>query len=246
MMQSGIVAGVLALSLAVGGCNRGTAEQGAEETRAFAVRDFDQVTLSGADDVKVIYGRDFAVAATGVPDALDRLDIRKDGTGLIIAQKDEKGWKIGWDKSRPSAVVTVTMPLIRAATLSGAGDLNVASATPEDAFAARLSGSGNLTVENSRAKAVDLTLTGAGNMKLRGLADSVKAQLTGSGSIDAVALAAREVTVGLTGAGNITASASELATGTLSGVGNVEIAGPARCAVSKTGVGDVSCGVARE
>jgi len=61
--------------------------------------------------------------------------------------------------------------LAGAATLSGAGDLNVASATPEDVFAARLSGSGNMTVANSRAKAVDLTLTGAGSMKLRGVAD---------------------------------------------------------------------------
>lgn len=245
-MRNGIAAGLLALSLTVGACSRSDAEQRPEETRTFALRDFDQVTLSGADDVKVIYGRDFAVAATGTPDALDRLDIRQSGTSLIVAQKEDKGWKIGWDKNKSSAMVTVTMPLIRAATLSGAGDLDVASATPEDAFAARLSGSGNLAVENSRAKAVDLTLTGAGNMKLRGLADSVKAQLTGSGSIDAVALAAREVTVGLTGAGSISASASELATGTLSGVGNVDIAGAARCAVRKSGVGDVRCGVTRE
>ena len=245
-MRNGILAGLLAMTLTLGGCSRSPAEQGREETRTFALRDFDQVTLSGADDVNVIYGRDFAVAATGAPDALDRLDIRTDGTTLILAQKEDKGWTIGWDRKDASTLVTVTLPLIRAATLSGAGDLNVASATPEDAFAARLSGSGNLTVENSRAKAVDLSLTGAGSMKLRGVADRVKAQLTGSGNIDAVALTAREVTVGLTGAGNISASASELATGTLSGVGNVDIVGPGRCAVRKTGVGDVRCGVTRE
>lgn len=245
-MRNGTLVGLLAVSLTLGGCGHSQAEQGRDETRTFALKDFDQVTLSGADDVNVIYGRDFAVAATGAPDALDRLDIRTEGATLIVGQKEDKGWKIGWDRKDTSALVTVTLPMIRAATLSGAGDLNVASATPEDAFAARLSGSGNMTVANSRAKAVDLTLTGAGSMKLRGAADTVKAQLTGSGSIDAVALTAREVTVGLTGAGNISASASELATGTLSGVGNVEIAGPARCAVSKTGVGDVRCGVARE
>jgi len=245
-MRNGILAGLLAMTLTLGGCSRSQAEQSRDETRTFALRDFDQVTLSGADDVNVIYGRDFAVAATGTPDALDRLDIRTEGRTLRIAQKDGKGWTIGWDRKDASTLVTVTLPLIRAATLSGAGDLNVASATPEDAFVARLSGSGNLTVENSRAKAVDLSLTGAGSMKLRGVADSVKAQLTGSGNIDAVALSARDVTVGLTGAGNISASASELATGTLSGVGNVDIAGPARCAVRKTGVGDVRCGVTRE
>ena len=245
-MRNGTLVGLLVVSLTLGGCGRSQAEQGPEETRTFPLRDFDQVTLSGADDVNVIYGRDFAVAATGAPDALDRLDIRTEGATLIVAQKEDKGWKIGWDTKSASALVTVTLPMIRAATLSGAGDLNVSSATPEDAFAARLSGSGDMTVANSRAKAVDLTLTGAGSMKLRGVADTVKAQLTGSGSIDAVALTAREVTVGLTGAGNISASASELATGTLSGVGNVDVVGPARCAVRKTGVGDVRCGVARE
>jgi len=238
IMRDGVLAGLLAMTLMLGGCSRSQAEQSREETRPFALRGFDQVTLSGADDVNVIYGRDFAVAATGAPDALDRLDIRTDGTTLIVAQKEDKGWTIGWDKMTASTLVTVTLPMIRAATLSGA--------TAQDAFAARLSGSGNLTVENTRAKAVDLSLTGAGSMKLRGVADRVKAQLTGSGNIDAVALTARKVTVGLTGAGNISASASELATGTLSGVGNVDIVGPARCAVRKTGVGDVRCGVTRE
>lgn len=225
-MRNGILVSLLAVTLTLGGCGRSQAEQGRDETRTFALKDFDQVTLSGADDVNVIYGRDFAVAATGAPAALDRLDIRTEGAALIIAQKEDKGWQIGWDRKDTSALVTVTLPMIRAATLSGAGDLNVSSATPEDTFAARLSGSGN--------------------MKLRGVADTVKAQLTGSGSIDAVALTARDVTVGLTGAGNISASASELATGTLSGVGNVDVVGPARCAVRKTGVGDVRCGVARE
>jgi hypothetical protein len=245
-MRNGILAGLLAVTLTLGGCGRGGAEQGPEETRSFALRDFDRVTLNGADDVNVIYGRDFAVVAAGPQNALDRLDIRKDGTTLVVGQKEDKGWTIGWDKHKSAAIVTVTLPLIRAATLSGAGDMNVASATPEDAFTARLSGSGNMTVANSRAKAVDLTLTGAGSMKLRGLADSVTAQLTGSGSMDAVALTARGVTVDLSGAGSISASASELATGTLSGVGNVDIAGSARCAVRKTGIGEVRCGVARE
>lgn len=245
-MRNMFVVGLLAATLTVGACGRTQADPGPETTRKFALRDFDQVTLGGADDVKVIYGRDFAVSATGPQDAIDALDIQQDGSALVVTRKEEKGWKIGWDKQKASALVTVTMPLIRSATLSGAGDLTIASATPEDSFDAKLSGSGTMTIENSRAKAVDLSLTGAGNLKVRGTADTLNAHLSGSGSMDAVALAAREVTVSLTGAGNIAASASELATGTLSGVGNVDIAGAARCAVRKSGVGDVRCGAAKE
>lgn len=245
-MRKMVVMGLMATALTVGGCGRSEADPGPETTRAFAFKDFDEVTLAGADDVKVIYGRNYAIAATGPEDVIEELEIRQNGRSLIVSRKEEKGWKIGWDKRKTSALVTVTMPLIRAATLSGAGDLTVVTATPEDSFGAKLSGSGNMSVENSRAKAVDLSLTGAGNMTVRGVADTVNAQLTGSGSMDAVALPAREVTVSLSGAGNITASASELATGTLSGVGNVDIAGAARCAVRKSGIGDVRCGVAKE
>lgn len=245
-MRFKTAAGVIALALMAGGCGRSEAQQGPEETRGFAMKDFDRVTLAGADSIKVMYGRDFAVAATGSREALDRLDVRQEGATLVVTRKKEKGWNLSWGKNSRSAQVVVTMPLIRAASLTGAGDLSVATATPEDAFSASLTGTGRLNVDNSRAKAVDLSLTGAGDMKLRGAADTVKAQLTGTGNMDTVALAAREVDINLTGAGNISASASELASGTLSGVGNVEIAGPARCAVRKSGVGNVRCGTARE
>lgn len=245
-MRKIVVMGLMATALTVGGCGRSQAGAGPETMQTFAFKGFDQITLGGADDVKIIYGRDFAISATGPQDAMDALDIRQEGSSLIVSRKEEKGWKIGWDKRKTSALVTVTMPLIRAATLSGAGDLTVGTATPEDSFDGRLSGSGNMSVENSRAKAVNLSLTGAGNLKVRGVADTLNASLTGSGSMDAVALAAREVTVNLTGAGSITASASELATGTLSGVGNVDIAGSARCAIRKSGVGEVRCGIAKE
>lgn len=245
-MRRGFAAGILATALMVGGCGRGEAGQKSQETRSFAFADFDQVTLGGSDNVKVIYGRTFAISATGPADVLDRLDVHKEGASLIVSRKKQDGWKIGWKEKSAAATVTVTMPLLRAATLSGAGNLTVATATPEDAFAARLSGSGDLSVDNSRAKTVNLDLTGAGNMTLRGAADTVNARLTGSGNMDAVGLPAREVTVVLSGAGNIAASARELATGTLSGVGSVDIAGSARCAVRKTGVGDVRCGTARE
>lgn len=245
-MRHGFAAGLLATALAMGGCGRGEAGQGPQETRSFALVDFDRVTLGGSDNVKIVYGRNFAISATGPADVLDRLDVRKDGATLLITRKKQDGWKIGWNKKTSSATVTVTMPLLRAAMLSGAGNMTIATATPEDAFAATLSGSGDLSVDNSRAKAVDLSLTGAGNMTLRGTADTINARLTGSGNMDTVALSARDVTVGLSGAGNISASASESASGTLSGVGNIDIAGAARCAVRKSGVGHVRCGTARE
>lgn len=245
-MRNMFVLGLLAASLTVGACGRSQADPGPDTTRKFALRDFDQVTLGGSDDVKVLYGRDFAVSATGPKEAVDALDIRQDGSTLLVTRLEEKGWKIGWDKRNATALVTVTMPLIRSAALSGAGDMTIASATPEDRFDAKLSGPGSMVIENSRAKAVDLSLTGAGNLKARGAADTLNAHLSGSGSMDAVALAAREVTVRLTGAGSITARASELATGTHSGVGNVDIAGTARCAVRKTGVGEVRCGMGKE
>ena len=70
-MRNRVGAGILAIALVLGGCSRSEAQQGPEETRSFANKGFDRVTLAGADSVKIIYGRDFGVSATGAQAATD-------------------------------------------------------------------------------------------------------------------------------------------------------------------------------
>ena len=140
------------------------------------------------------------------------------------------------------SVSSMRRELIRSAVLSGAGDLDIKTATAPDSFSARLSGSGNLTVDNVQARAVDLITTGAGDILARGTAEAMAARLSGAGSLDARGLQVKDADIRLSGAGDVHANVSGTARGVLTGVGSIDVEGPAKCAIARTGVGDVRCG----
>jgi hypothetical protein len=235
---------LLFLMVLLVGCGRGEVEsQAPQQQRAFAARDFNSVDLAGADDVRIVYGKNFAVSASGPAKALKRLDIRVEGGVLKLGRlKEENGWNLGWARDEKSATIAVTMPVIRSAVLSGAGDLDIKTATAPDSFSARLSGSGNLTVDNVQARAVDLITTGAGDILARGTAEAMAARLSGAGSLDARGLQVKDADIRLSGAGDVHANVSGTARGVLTGVGSIDVEGPAKCAIARTGVGDVRCG----
>ncbi len=228
------------------GCGRGESNaETPQQTRTFAAHDFNGVELAGADDVRVVYGKDFAVSASGPADALDRLDIRVEGGVLKInRRKQDHRWSIGWSRDEKSASIAVTMPVIRSAELSGAGDMDIKTATAPDAFSAGLSGSGNLKVDNVQTRAVDLTVSGAGDLLARGSAEALAARLSGSGSLDARGLAVKDADIRLSGAGDVRANVTGTAGGALTGVGNIDVTGAAKCSIKRSGVGDVRCGPA--
>lgn len=228
------------------GCGRGESNAEApQQARSFAARDFNGVELAGADNVRVVYGRDFAVTASGPADALERLDIRVEGNTLKInRRKDEHRWTLGWSRDEKETLVAVTMPVIRSAVLSGAGDLDIKTATAPEGFSGALSGSGNFKIDNVQTRVVDLTLSGVGDFLARGSAEALTARLSGSGSLDARGLVVKDADIRLSGAGDVRANVTGTAVGALSGVGDVDIVGPAKCTIARTGVGDVRCGPA--
>jgi Putative auto-transporter adhesin, head GIN domain len=214
----------------------------ARESRSFSASGFESVTLAGSDDVRVVQGKDFAVSATGSAKVLDALDIRVEAGVLKIGRKRGAGWNFSWSgKGDHGAVVTVTMPVIRAATLSGSGDMQVAS-TAEDTFDGSIAGSGNLTIVDARAAQTQFSLAGSGDLSVAGAAKTVDLNLAGSGDIDAGKLDAETLSISVAGSGDVRARATGKADVSLIGSGDVDITGTKDCKVSKVGSGDVRCG----
>lgn len=224
--------------MAMTACAQGPANAA---TANFNVRDFDQVALQGPDSIHVIPGNAFSVTAEGPQEALDKLNIRVEQGVLKVSRKEEKGWNWGGWRNKARALVTVTLPAIRAASLSGAGDLDVSAPVKGDHFTASLSGAGDLKIRNAAVHVMDVRLSGAGNISLIGTADQLAAGVSGSGNVEARSLAARTAQLSVSGVGNINARVSEIATGGVSGVGNVSVVGGARCDLKKSGVGSVHC-----
>ncbi|MFX7025260.1 DUF2807 domain-containing protein, partial [Acinetobacter baumannii] len=84
-------------------------------------------------------GPQFAVHAEGPAEVLDRLRIERDGDTLSIGRKSTMGFE--W--STRDATITVTMPAIHGASVTGSGDMAVERVTG-DSFKGSATGSGNL------------------------------------------------------------------------------------------------------
>ena len=226
-------------ALLLGGC--GIAEStpsGPSGTRSFEVSGFDQVELAGSDNVRVIAGPAFSVQATGPEKILDQLKIEVKGSRLIVGRKS-RNWVAGW-QSGEGALVTVTMPTIKAASLAGSGDMAIDRVeTPE--FQANLAGSGNLSLDSAQVEKLEANLAGSGDIILAGTAKTIDISIAGSGDVTAKELNATDARVSIAGSGNVDARATGSASISLLGSGDVNISGTANCKTSKMGSGEVRC-----
>ncbi|WP_230771056.1 head GIN domain-containing protein [Sphingomonas sp. Leaf4] len=215
--------------------NGGASEPARTAERTVALRGFSGVDLAGPDRVDVVTGRDFAVQARGDAAVLDRLTFEVKGTTLRIARKPQTGWN--W-RDR-TAVIRVTLPALKAATLSGSGDLSIDRAAD---LTAQLTGSGDMTIARLTGRTARLGLRGSGTIAAAGRVDSLALSLSGSGDIDARQVKASQASVAVAGSGDVSADVDGPAAVSLTGSGSATLGARARCTVRKAGSGEARCG----
>ncbi len=225
------------IAVACSGANASQDDNSPMGSRSFSASGFERVKLAGSDNVRVIAGEGFAVEATGPQSVLDRLDIRVEGDTLHVGREKREGWN--WSSGK-GAVITVTMPVVRGATLAGSGDLSVA-ATADDRFEGRLAGSGDLDIADVRAAETKFSLAGSGDIRAKGKARAADYSVAGSGNIEAPQLLSESLAVSVAGSGNVNAHTSGQANVRIAGSGDVTIAGTKDCVTRKVGSGEVRC-----
>lgn len=244
-MRTYFLAPLSLAALTLGACNHDSkaasapASNGPDGSRNFAVANFTGVALKGSDDVVVREGAAFAVTATGPQDQLDKLEITVEN-GTLSVDREGSSWM---NNSRGKAVqVTVTMPRLDRALLSGSGTMQVAKASG-DSVSASVSGSGDLTIAEVTTKMLDLSVAGSGDLTIaKGVTEKGSYDIAGSGDVSASGVTATNVDLSIAGSGNIDANASGGASVSIVGSGDVKVTGGAKCATSKVGSGDVTCG----
>lgn len=203
--------------------------------RNFPVTGFDRLQVRGSADVTVTTGKAVGVRATGDPQALDRLDIRVEKGALIVGTK-RGSW--GWDNGK--VAVAVTVPMLRAASVSGSGDVRVDRVDTAE-FEASVAGSGNLALPSLTASRARFSVMGSGNVDATGKANETRASVAGSGNLNIGALRSGVLTASVSGSGEIDAFATTSASVSAAGSGDIRVRGGARCAISKAGSGRVDC-----
>ncbi len=213
---------------------------GDRASRSFGVSGFDRIALRGSDNVVVRVGGAESVTATGPEDELEKLEITvKDGQLRIGREKE--GWSWSWGKDRKPVVVTVTLPRLRGAAVTGSGDMQV-DRIETASFEGAIAGSGDLRVGQLRAEAASLNIAGAGDLSIAGQAKSLDISIAGSGNLAAQDLKTERAKISIAGSGDVRAFVTGEADVSIVGSGNVALAGNPRCRTSKMGSGDVTCG----
>ncbi|CCW19093.1 hypothetical protein EBBID32_34550 [Sphingobium indicum BiD32] len=204
------------------------------------LKDFTAIDATGPDDVAVTIGETFAVRAEGDPKAIEQLTIAVKGDRLVIGRKSGSNWSWGRNDGNQGATIRVTMPAIRAAALTGAGDFTLDRAEG-DTLDLSLTGAGDFDIGAVKLRSLKADITGAGSVKIAGTADEGRLAITGAGDIDADGLKLGKADVSILGAGNIAFASDGTVAISIMGPGDVTVKGKAQCTTSGTGPGEARC-----
>jgi len=203
--------------------------------RSFALSGFDQVASDSDADVIISTGKPASVEASGPQDRIDRLEIVTEGATLRIRTRGRGG-----SMSRQPLRVAISLPELRAVTVSGPGDV-VADGASGPSFVGRTSGSGDLKVANLDSNSVKLHTSGSGDVEIGGICESGDFSSSGSGTLRLGGLRCGSVRISTTGSGNALVNASGNADLRTTGSGDITVTGGARCTSRSSGSGNTSC-----
>ncbi len=241
-MRKALAAAVIAACTATSACGHNRSDDpGPMVSRNFQVGNFTQVEVAGPFDVNIHTGANPGVSARGNQQLIDRLEVEVRGSKLLIHPKNEHRWFGGLHWTHGRGTISVTVPMIEAATLAGAGDLDIDNVRG-DRFEGQIAGSGDLKVGSVEVGSLKLGIAGSGGATARqGKARQAEYEIAGSGDVDAQTVEVEELKASIAGSGGIKAHASRAADVSIMGSGDVNVTGGAKCSISKAGSGNVSC-----
>lgn len=216
---------------------------GSAAARSYVVTDFDRVRIEGPFEVVVTTRAAPSARAEGPPQATDTLDIRVEGTTLIV-RANGGGWgEVPTRAATKAPVIRLGTPMLRGATVIGGGRLTIGGPIRAQRVDLQVTGAGSLTAAALDADQINATLLGTGTMTLGGRGGRVRLLTSGSGAIEAATLRGDALTVRLDGAGSIKATARYTADATSTGLGAVTIYGKPACHVTAVAGGPMRCGL---
>ena len=241
MRRAYVGAAIAAAAISTSACGQGKAmDAGPTVDRDYPVGSFDRIELAGAYDATVRTGARPSVHARGGQNQLDQLVVEIKSGELRIHPKERHGFHWGWDKSG-KVQLTITVPELHAATLAGAGGIDV-DRVQGNRFDGQVAGSGNMRLGSVNVSSLKLGIAGSGGVSAgSGRARDAEYEIAGSGGVQANSVAAENLKVSIAGSGDVKAHATRAADVSIMGSGDVEVTGGAKCSVSKAGSGNVRC-----
>ncbi|HEU0045349.1 GIN domain-containing protein [Sphingomonas sp.] len=208
--------------------------------RRLSINSFERVRVEGAFQVAIVTGRSPSAMVSGDAGALEQVEVRVDGTTLVVRNRTEK-WT-AQRRSQTPLTVTLATPVLVGAHVLGGGALTVTGAKTQR-LDLSVAGAGSIAVTGAEVEQANATVIGNGQIALAGRAARARLMLNGAGKLDADKLVAGDVTVRVDGAGEATARARYTANVTNTGLGRIAVAGTPKCMVRSDAGGPVTCGL---
>ena len=188
---------------------------GVAKTETRPVASFSKIELAGSPDVEVTIGSPQSLVVTADDNLLPIIETKVANGTLQIGSKQSYETHLGIN-------VKITVAKLEAVSVSGSGNIHATGLTAGD---------------------MDATVTGSGDVMLKGAINLLSGQITGSGQLQAGDLAAKTVRVGVTGSGDANVHATEELEASVTGSGDVKYSGnPGKVQKRVTGSGSISKG----
>lgn len=181
------------------------------------VSGYSAVSSSGSWDVMIAYGTANEIQLEGDENLLPYIETTVENGKLSIRSP-----KAGSLHSRNKLTIYITLTRMTAVQLSGSGNI-IGKGKFENAgtTAFKVSGSGGINISFNKVSAVELGISGSGNIRLAGVAAAVNATVSGSGNADCADLVSEDAKARISGSGNIKLNTSHSLDASISGSGNI-------------------------
>lgn len=163
-----------------------------EIEKEFSITDFDRLEIGDALNVDVEQGNFFEVSVRGDRRNVDDLEVRKEGSTLVIDFEDNR-------ERRHDTYITITMPTILSANFSDASDSRISGFEDLETFDLYLSGASVSQLDINTIE-LDVVLSGASYLNVRGVGENLEADLSGASVLKAFHFPVKEADINASGA----------------------------------------------
>ncbi len=206
--------------------------EGPVVNQEFDLEKFDGVSLHFSGDLYLKQGNTQNVRIEGQQNIIDNITTEvRDGI-----------WKIRFDRpvrKHERVKVYVTIPHLTLAKISGSGDIyGEGRFTSLEALQLGISGSGNINMDMD-ATEISAKISGSGDMDLSGQTNGLEIKISGSGDINAYDLKTQKCRIQISGSGDCKLNVVDDLEARISGSGDVEYKGRPRISTKISGSGDL-------
>jgi len=204
-----------------------------KETRN--VSGFTEIGFGIAGNLYVKTGPQYSVVLEGDRDYLSEIETVVKNGKLVIRIKNYRLF------NNEKANVYITLPELKALGVSGSGVAQIENALKNEVLGLNVSGSGKIVVPDVVTDELNCSISGSGNIVLKGSGDVGKGDISisGSGYYSGETARFKNLRVGISGSGNCTCNVTESLSASISGSGSVYYTGNPKVDARVSGSGHV-------